>query len=461
MKLKLRFGIIFATILLFTFTAHAAVFSDDPKAIEQKAKSVLMLEVYNKDNEFIAAGSGFVAFNNRTIVTNFHVIEDGTWMLAKSDDGYQYMVTKVLTTDEEKDIAICEFMSPTDLLPLELNTDGELLRAEKVVAIGNPLGIELGMTNTVSIGNISALYEDRIKKWIQFTAPISNGSSGGALFDDHGKVIGMTSATFTDGQNMNLAIHISEIQELYDEWDGESANIGDYLLNQNAILAPSPTLFLTPSPTPKPTSTPNPPTSTPTLIPKDYPTLAKGDKGEGVKKLQEALIRYGYLNSKADGVFGSKTQEAVAMFNTEQFGYHFDFASSATQNLIFNGELKDPDICLYFKAGFKPEWHASSSNELKIRFQVASKARQKTVTAFSLHVYATDKRGKRVHGESIVVNCGTKTEIAPGATGYSNYITFSERRKIHKIHCGIYKIEYSDGSTYTVPSVHYKSWIIH
>ena len=221
MKNKARFFVPFVIVLLFTFTAYASTFSTDPKAIEQKAKSVLMLEVYNQNNEFIAAGSGFVAFNNRTIVTNFHVIEGAAWIMANSDDGYQYMVTKVLTTDKEKDIAICEFMSPTDLIPLELNTNGELLRAESVVAIGNPLGIELGMTNTVSIGNISALYEDRVVKWVQFTAPISNGSSGGALFDNNGNVIGMTSATLIDGQNMNLAIHISEVQELYDKWDGK------------------------------------------------------------------------------------------------------------------------------------------------------------------------------------------------------------------------------------------------
>lgn len=454
MKNKSCFSLILVLILLFPFSAYSS-FSDDPRAIEQKAKSVLMLEVYDKNNDFIAAGSGFVAFNNRTIVTNFHVIEGAERIMANSDDGYQYTVSKVLIVNQEKDIAICQFMSPTDLVPLELNSYGELLRAERVVAIGNPLGIELGMTNTVSIGNISALYEDKIEKWIQFTAPISSGSSGGALFDNDGKVIGMTSATLSDGQNMNLAIHISEVQELYDKWNGTSANIGEDSFDLNESSAPFPTPA--PSPTPQPTPIP-----TPTLIPRDYPTLEKGAKGDAVKKLQEALIRYGYLASKADGIFGPKTEEAVMLFNTEQFGLAFPFASSMTQNLLYNGTPKDPLVCLYFKA--YPEWHSVSHNELKIRFQVASKAMQKTVTSFSLRVYATDTRGKRVHGENVVINCGTKIEIAPGATAYSNYVTFSKKKTIHKIHCGIYNIEYSDGSSYTVPpteSIHYESWVIH
>ena len=169
------------------------------------------------------------------------------------------------------------------------------------------------------------------------------------------------------------------------------------------------------------------------------------------------------MDGKADGFFGSKTEEAVTRFNIEQFGYRFTFASSATQNLIYNGELKDPELCLDFKAGATPEWQTKSSNEIQIRFQVTSKARQKTVTAFSLRVYATEKKGKRVHGESVVVNCGTKVEIAPGETAYSNYVTLSEKKSIYKIHCGIYRIEYSDGFVYTVPpseSISYKSWII-
>ena len=93
-----RFAAAILTLCLLLPTCALAEtgFSSDPDAIERAAKSVLMLEVYDADNELLATGSGFVAFDNRTLVTNYHVIEDADWMVANSDDGYEYMVTKVL-----------------------------------------------------------------------------------------------------------------------------------------------------------------------------------------------------------------------------------------------------------------------------------------------------------------------------------------------------------------------------
>ena len=86
--------ILLVTLAMFPLTAHAVSnFSSNPNAINEAAKSVLMLEVFNADNELISTGSGFVAFNNRTIVTNHHVIEGADWIMANSDDGYQYMIT--------------------------------------------------------------------------------------------------------------------------------------------------------------------------------------------------------------------------------------------------------------------------------------------------------------------------------------------------------------------------------
>lgn len=320
-------------VCIITITCNGLAeesFSSNPDAIEQTAQSVLMLEVFDSNDELIATGSGFVAYNNHTIVTNYHVIEGADWILANSDAGYQYMVTKVLVADRTKDIAICSFMSPTDLTPLTLNTDGELKRAESIVAIGSPIGI----TNTVSLGNISALYEADSVNWIQFTAPISSGSSGGALFDNSGSVIGVTSASYIDTQNLNLAVHISEVDKLYKGWNGIASSFEEYFLIANATPAPKPTP--TPSPTPIPTTVPKP---TPT--PKIYKVLWLDDTGEEVKRLQQALIDLGYLSGKADGIFGKMTGEAVRLFNA-QHGLSSDefwgtLASSQTQQILFDG----------------------------------------------------------------------------------------------------------------------------
>ena len=190
----------------------------------------------------IGSGSGFVAFDNRTLVTNYHVMDGASWMAALSDTGEIYLVTNVIAADEEKDIALLEFFSPTDLTPLTLFEGGGLLRAEPVVAIGSPQGV----TNAVSMGNISALYENDGVSIIQFTAPISHGSSGGALFNEAGEVIGVTSGGFSDSQNMNLAVHISEVADLF----GQSAQRPRTLIGEYARGAAAPPPALTPTPAP-------------------------------------------------------------------------------------------------------------------------------------------------------------------------------------------------------------------
>lgn len=83
--------------------------------------------------------------------------------------------------------------------------------SEHITAIGVPLGI----SKTVSDGMISGFYEDNGVNLIQFTAPISPGSSGGALFNDSGEVVGITSASFSSGQNFNLTVPSSYISILY------------------------------------------------------------------------------------------------------------------------------------------------------------------------------------------------------------------------------------------------------
>ena len=199
----------------------ASGFSGDPVAVEKAAQSVLMLEVYNQ-GELIATGSGFVAFGRDMLVTNSHVIDGADEILAKSDQGDEYALDKIYAVDAKKDLAILGFSSPTDLPPLTARTNGGVMRVEPVVAIGSPKGL----LNTVSVGNVSALYTEEGTRYIQFTAPVSSGSSGGALFDNNGEVVGITTSVLSDSedtvQNLNFAIHISEAAALWEKVDGRA-----------------------------------------------------------------------------------------------------------------------------------------------------------------------------------------------------------------------------------------------
>jgi len=198
-------------------------FSADPPAINEAANSVMLLEVFDEYGRPIATGSGFVAFNNRIVVTNCHVIDNADSIVAYSDDDYEYIVSRVYAADEKADLAILGFYSPTDLTPLKLGVKSEIIRAEPIVAIGSPKGRK----NTVSMGNVSSVFAEEGIPYIQFTAPISSGSSGGALFNDLGEVIGVTTSSYDDNsgivQNLNFAVGISEVQRLFDEMDVENS----------------------------------------------------------------------------------------------------------------------------------------------------------------------------------------------------------------------------------------------
>jgi len=142
-------------------------------------------------------------------------------------------------------------MSPTNLEPLNLST-GEILRAEPVVAIGSPQG----MLNTVSMGNVSGFVTIDNVDYIQFTAPISNGSSGGALFNDRGEVIGVTtSAIAPDGnvvQNLNFAAKASTVIDLLSTVnEKDSVSLGDF--NKGLLPGSTPEPTATAEPTPEPT----------------------------------------------------------------------------------------------------------------------------------------------------------------------------------------------------------------
>ncbi len=188
-------------------------FSDNTEEIAQASKSVVMLTCYDKDGEEYATGSGFAAFDDGVIVTNYHVIEQEVYRVkAQVENGISFECPTVLAYDADKDIAILKADRETGLTVLPVGSANDLQKGAKVVAIGSPLGL----INTVSTGVFSGYMEDKAGSVLQFTAAISHGSSGGALFNDDGEVIGITFASLTEGQNLNLAVPIDDAKALYE-----------------------------------------------------------------------------------------------------------------------------------------------------------------------------------------------------------------------------------------------------
>ena len=196
-------------------------FKADYESIDRAAKSLFYVEVYDSSMSATGNASGFVTFDEHLFVTNQHVIQGASCLKILDDDDHASVLDKVIASDAEKDIAILLFDEGVNYTALERDSSEELKRGQPIITIGSPKGYQ----GTVSEGIISALPrlpEFGNMKCIQITAPISHGSSGGALFCDHGKVIGITSAGNEDGQNLNFCVPIRAAEELYEQWDGKS-----------------------------------------------------------------------------------------------------------------------------------------------------------------------------------------------------------------------------------------------
>ncbi len=129
----------------------------------------------------------------------------------KLSNGAFFPVNGVLASDAAKDLAVIK-VSGKNLPFLTLGDIEKLHVGDHVVAIGSPLGLE----GTASDGIVSALRDVASKKWIQTTAPVSHGNSGGPLLDMSDHVVGVITwgVNLDLGQNLNFAAPCSEVTEL-------------------------------------------------------------------------------------------------------------------------------------------------------------------------------------------------------------------------------------------------------
>ncbi|MGE4485667.1 MAG: trypsin-like peptidase domain-containing protein [Oscillospiraceae bacterium] len=174
----------------------------------QCAPAVFYIEVYDKNDDAFASGSGFFISDDGIAVTNYHVIESAySAYILTSDTNEVYEVLGVLNYNVDEDWAVLK-IDGSGFDYLDIGDASAVVGGATVYAIGNPLGLQ----NTISQGLISNPARDLDGvAYIQTSAAISNGSSGGALINKYGEVIGITSASFVDGQNLNLAVPIEKV----------------------------------------------------------------------------------------------------------------------------------------------------------------------------------------------------------------------------------------------------------
>ena len=169
---------------------------EGPEIFRKYTSAVFM--VFTSDGRNTYQGSGFFINNHGLAVSNYHVFK-GTGIgieeikLAGSD--VVYKVTDIIQKSLDRDFIIFKVnCDDTNYIPIATNKPNV---GEKVFAIGSPRGLE----NTFSSGEVSQWRDQNL---MQISALIDHGSSGGALINEYGEVIGITSGTFYDGSQANL-----------------------------------------------------------------------------------------------------------------------------------------------------------------------------------------------------------------------------------------------------------------
>ncbi|MFN0141422.1 MAG: S1C family serine protease [Pyrinomonadaceae bacterium] len=140
-------------------------------------------------------GSGSVIDRDGHILTNFHVIE-GAQKLTVSFGGEKVYPASVVGGDPDTDLAIIKIDPPVGMTIVPLGDSDKLVVGQKVLAIGNPFGLDRTLTTGVISGlqrPIRARNNRPIDAAIQTDASINPGNSGGPLLDKHGRMIGVNS----------------------------------------------------------------------------------------------------------------------------------------------------------------------------------------------------------------------------------------------------------------------------
>lgn len=155
-------------------------------------------------------GSGVLIDAAGVIVTNLHVIRGAEKAIVRLPGGDAYESVAVVGTDPEKDLALLKIDGAA--FPFaEIGNSDEAPIGQLVYAIGAPKGLELTMSEGIVSGRRESPAGYRL---IQTSAALSTGSSGGGLFDDAGRLIGITTSKLDDGENLNFAIPVNYVRDI-------------------------------------------------------------------------------------------------------------------------------------------------------------------------------------------------------------------------------------------------------
>lgn len=190
-------------LLLCATNAHAGEAEQVFNAVHD---SVVTITVFDERKEVDESGSGVIIAPGH-IITNCHVVQEASAIHVRAGDKEWDATVALMDTPRD----LCQLNVPGLTGPTaKIRSYREVQIGESVYAVSNPLGFGLA----VSSGLVSAIGQLKGETRLFSSAPISPGSSGGGLFDNHGRLIGITTGSYFGAQNLNLALPADWINEM-------------------------------------------------------------------------------------------------------------------------------------------------------------------------------------------------------------------------------------------------------
>ncbi|NTW52798.1 MAG: tetratricopeptide repeat protein [Chlorobiaceae bacterium] len=204
---RLAFSWLFSLLTFMLISASRADAKTPVEIFKEASRSIIVIKTYDDKGKLLSSGSGVVLNDDGDSVTNFHVIERAAKIVVHYDKK-EYTATPRYV-DRIRDV--CSIKVPgLKAVPVTLAKNSQIEIGTTVYAIGSPMAVGLTFSN----GMVSSLRETSGGHYIQFTAPISPGSSGGGLFDEEARLIGIPTYFINQGQLLNFALPVEWVVDL-------------------------------------------------------------------------------------------------------------------------------------------------------------------------------------------------------------------------------------------------------
>lgn len=201
------------------FSVLKATAGDDFSGIINEAiKSVVTIRTN------VGQGTGFIITDDGFIVTNAHVLVGGSEIISVTYN-QEVVRTSFIGLDDDLDIALLKISGTHP--PLEFGDSDSVQVGEKVIAIGNPLGLQFSVTEGI-VSAVDRTGPNNLNAYIQTDAALNPGNSGGPLIDKEGKVIGINNFKIGGSESIGFALESNYIIDAIN-------NIASQKLNQTLI----------------------------------------------------------------------------------------------------------------------------------------------------------------------------------------------------------------------------------